>query len=372
MSEDAPSFERRVLTSLAAALADQRRAGLCVAFSGGVDSTALLTVLARSPLRGQLRALHVNHGLRPRAPAWSRHCQRVARSLRVPFELIELAGVAPAGASPEAAAREARYRALAQALAPAEVLLTGQHADDQLETVLLQLLRGAGVAGIAAMPARAAFAHGLLVRPLLGFTRAQILAYARARSLAWVEDDSNADERYDRNYLRRRVLPLILGRWPQAARTVARSARHAAEAQGLLDELARAAVERAAIGAALDVRRLRALSQAQRRNALRYWIAAAGFALPDAARLAELAGPVLGARRDAHPWVGWGTVRAERHTDQLRLSGARTALALAPTAWRLQRGVGTLELPAGLGRLEIVRDGRGPLDLQALPRELTV
>ncbi|MGH8150940.1 MAG: tRNA lysidine(34) synthetase TilS, partial [Steroidobacteraceae bacterium] len=219
------SFPARVAASLAALLPDYPRVPLCVAWSGGLDSTALLAALApRGARRQRLRAVHVDHGLSAHSAAWANHCRGIARELHVPLTVLRASVERPRGASLEAAAREARYRALGRALVQDEVLLTAQHADDQLETVLLQLLRGAGVPGLAAMPAVAPFGRGRLVRPLLGVERREIEAWARARKLEWVEDDTNRDEQLDRNYLRLRVVPALRTRWPSAARTAARTA----------------------------------------------------------------------------------------------------------------------------------------------------
>jgi tRNA(Ile)-lysidine synthase len=284
----------------------------------------------------------------------------------------------PRGASLEAVAREARYGALAKALAPDEVLLTGHHEDDQLETVLLQLLRGAGVAGLAAMPEVAAFARGQLVRPLLTQRRVQLEQWAQARGLSWVEDDTNADERLDRNYLRRQVLPAVRERWPAAATSVARSARHAAEARRLLDALALADVERAANGDSLSVQRLRALEADRRRNAVRFWIARAGLALPDTRRLDEIVGPLLDARADANPVVSWNGVRVQRHLDLLSIAVAEGRIAGVPSSreprhagrewvWGTQPSVAFEG-----GTLAMAPDRHGPLDLDALPDTLTV
>ena len=201
--------------------------------------------------------------------------------------------------------------------------MTAHHEDDQLETVLLQLLRGAGVAGLAAMPSSVPFGPGRLVRPLLSMSRASLEAWARAQELAWVDDDTNADDRFDRNYLRAQVLPLVNARWPGAARAVSRSARHAAEAQRLLNALALADVERAAVGEALSARVLRSLSPDRRRNALRYWIASQGAQLPNTARLEELAGPVLDARTDARPHVSWANTMIERRSELLTLTSIK-------------------------------------------------
>jgi len=331
----------------------------------------LLAALSRRRGRRRLRALHIDHGLAAGAAAWVVHCRAFTERIGVPLEVLTVQVERTAGASLEAAAREARYRALAGALGAGEVLLTAQHADDQLETVLLQLLRGAGLPGIAAMPAVAPFARGRLARPLLGFERTQIEAWARAQGLEWVEDSTNADERRDRNYLRRQVTPLLRARWPAVSRAVARSARHAAEAQRLLELMASADVAHAAVGGALSVQRLRPLSPERRRNALRFWIGANGHPLPDARRLGELAGAALDARADANPEVSWERTRVRREHGLLSLELRAAQGALAPLLWDWRRAP-VLELAAGAGRLELITDPHGPLDLDALPSPLTV
>jgi tRNA(Ile)-lysidine synthase len=346
---------------------------LCVAFSGGVDSTALLVALAGARLaRGSWRALHVNHGLHPAANATSARCAQIARELAVPFKSVRVHVARERGASLEAQARAARQAAFARELRAGEVLLTAHQLDDQLETVLLQLLRGAGIAGIAAMPALARFAAGWQARPLLERSRAELETWVRARAIRWVEDPTNEDERIDRNYLRRQVLPQLRRRWPAGARSVARSARHAAEAQRLLAELGRADVARCIDGAALSVAALRTLTGERRANALRVWIDAAGVPVPDARRLAELGGPLLAARDDAHPAVQWGSVVARRHDGRLFLeprAPAARALGALSWPWRTAR---KLPLPDNLGSIILRRDAHGPIDLARLPQRLTV
>src|SRR6202042_3375942 len=191
-------------------------------------------------------------------------------------------------------------------------------------------LRGAGVAGIAAMPESTPFAGGLLLRPLLHVPRRALHAWASAQQLRWVEDDSNRHLHLDRNYLRARVLPALTARWPAAAATVARSAAHAATAQRLLDALAGADVARAQVGAALSAPALRALSPERRRNALRYWITAAKLLPPPTARLDEIAGPLLSARADAQPLVAWPGARVQRQSQLLLLSRPAAAQPAAP------------------------------------------
>jgi tRNA(Ile)-lysidine synthase len=361
---------------------------LCVAFSGGVDSTALLAALAkkRSPSL-QLRAVHVDHGLRAASKQWAAHCRALARDLQVPLKVLTTKVARPRGTSLEAAAREARYRLLATQLRPREILLTAHHSDDQLETVLLQLLRGSGLPGISAMPALAPFADGLLARPLLSRSRAELERWVRQQGLTWIEDDTNVDESLDRNYLRLRVLPLIRDRWPGSATAVARSARHAAEAQTLLDTLARADIDRASYGESLSIKSLRGLPPDRRRNALRFWITRAGYLAPDTKRLEEITGALLDARPDANPFVEWGegegSARAQRHGDLLSLGPkmsrgtARTLAASAsPTApielvWSWHDSL-VYDLPHDLGKLELEPDNRGPVDLDSLPHPLVI
>ena len=343
---------------------------ICVAYSGGVDSTALLTALARIP-RLKLRALHINHGLHPLAKSWSTHCQRFARQLGVPLQVVRVRVPRTPGESLEAQARDARYAAFARELQADEILMMAHQADDQLETVFLQLLRGAGVAGIAAMPLWVRFAGGWLARPLLERSRAELAAWVSARRLNWIEDVTNTDERLDRNYLRRQVLPRIRSRWPASASAVARSARHAAQAQRMLEELGRADVNKAADGAAVTVTGLRALSSERRANALRVWIAQGGWPVPDARRLEELAGPVLAARCDANPAVAWAGVVARRHADRLAIHAVGATAPDVELAWAW-RTTPKLRLPGALGTLALAADVRGPLDLALLPGALTV
>lgn len=271
-----------------------------VALSGGLDSSVLLHLLVRLRERESLPALgaiHVHHGLQAAADAWPEHCRRLCAALGVPLQ-VEFVRV-EAGASLERAAREARYAAFERHLGAGELLLTGQHRDDQAETLLFRLLRGAGVRGLAGMPARRALGRSQLLRPLLGVSRAELQAYAEQQGLRWVEDPSNADSRLARNFLRHEVLPPLARHWPQALQNMARSAAHLREAQDLLDELAvgdlapaRLAGEFAWLSLpALRLAPLRELSPSRQRNALRHWLAPL-TALPDSAH-----------------WVGWDALR---------------------------------------------------------------
>jgi tRNA(Ile)-lysidine synthase len=187
-----------------------------IAFSGGLDSTVLLHLLATRAKIDKLpplSAIHVHHGLQAAADAWPAHCQFVCDALGVPLRVIRVQ--VQQGASLERAARDARYQAFAEVTGAGELLVTGQHRDDQAETLLFRLLRGAGVRGLAAMPAQRPLADGYLVRPLLDVSRAELEAYAREHQLTWIEDPSNADPRFSRNYLRHHVFPRLTERWPR-------------------------------------------------------------------------------------------------------------------------------------------------------------
>ncbi|WP_248752278.1 tRNA lysidine(34) synthetase TilS [Pseudomonas sp. MWU15-20650] len=252
-----------------------------IAFSGGLDSTVLLHLLAslaNTETLPPLSAIHIHHGLQAAADAWPSHCQAVCDSLGVPLRVMRVQ-VRP-GASLERAARDARYQAFTEVVGAGEVMVTGQHRDDQAETLLFRLLRGAGVRGLAAMPGHRPLAGGHLVRPLLDVSRIELQAYAHEHQLQWIEDPSNADSRFSRNYLRHRVFPRLTERWPQAVANLARTAEHLSEAQGLLDELAVMDLQAAEQPSpfpwlplpSLALTSLRELSDARQRNALRHWL----------------------------------------------------------------------------------------------------
>jgi tRNA(Ile)-lysidine synthase len=313
-----PDYLRRQLFDLPAA-------GDCswVAYSGGVDSHALLHALAClcPELSCRVGAVHVNHGLQVAAADWDEHCRIVCAGLDVPYVALEVDARAGAGESREAAARMARYAVLKEWLPCGDVLLTAQHRDDQAETLLLQLLRGSGVKGLAAMPRSAPFGGGLLLRPLLDCTHKALLDYAVANHLNWVDDPSNQDVSLDRNFLRHQALPALRRRWPALSTTLSRSARHCAEAARMLEDLAREDIERIA-GAASDtltVSGLLSLLPPRRRNVLRYWVAEQGATIPSEAVLGHIERDVLDSRADAEACVRWGSWELRRYRDRVHL-----------------------------------------------------
>ena len=353
------------------ALGVPRGAGVCVAFSGGIDSTALLLALTRLPAheRPALRALHVDHGLRAASAADAEAARAQARALAVDCDVLAVR-VEAQGRSLEAAARSARYAALAAALRPGEALLSAHHQDDQLETLLLMLMRGSGVAGLAAMSERSVVCGVRLLRPLLPVPRVALEDYVRAAGLRWVEDDSNADLRFDRNFLRQRITPLLRERWPAAPATASRSAGLLAEAQGLLDEAAEAQWRVAADGETLRVSALRALRPAARANLVRWWLRRRGLPLPEQARLREICGRLLMARGDAQPELHWDGAELHRHDGRLFAFAPLAPPPTGATVWHWRRAP-QLHIP-GAGILELRRDPRGELDLRGLPRTLEV
>lgn len=300
-----------------------RPAGYQVAYSGGMDSHVLLHALAalRDALGVPVAAVHVNHGLQADAARWEAHCRAVCAGLGLACASLSVDARAARGDSPEAAARAARYRALAEWLPEGHCLLTAQHRDDQAETLLLQLLRGAGVHGLAAMPEYGEFAAGTRLRPLLDMPRAALHAYAEHEGLHWVSDPSNFDTGYDRNYLRHQVLPALAARWPAATASLARGAAHQAEAARLLDGIARQDLA-AAAGAApdrLDLPAITALPAARQRNALRCWLRQLTGSTPSTAVLAHILRDLPGSRADAAPCVRWDRFELRRYRDTLYL-----------------------------------------------------
>jgi tRNA(Ile)-lysidine synthase len=332
---------------------------LWVAFSGGLDSHVLLHALARSAAGGAVRAIHIDHGLQFESPAWAEHCHAVCRQLGVELVTRPVEARPQPGESPEAAARRARYAAFSALLEPGDLLLTAHHQDDQAETLLLQLLRGAGPRGLAAMPEVAPLGAGRLARPLLETTRAELHAYARSEGLEWVEDPSNRELRYDRNFLRHEIMPRLRERWPAAGAVLARSAGHFAETSALLEQVAHddAAHAQGGCSGTLSVSALLGLSLARRRNLLRHWLRRRGFGVPDTSRLQSILDNVLTARADAVPQVAWTGCEVRRYRDDLYAMAPLGPAPAAPIPWDPRR---PLDLPDGLGRLEAVpATGRG-------------
>ncbi|MCE0813768.1 tRNA lysidine(34) synthetase TilS [Buttiauxella sp. S04-F03] len=333
---------------------------LLVAFSGGLDSTVLLHQLVTlRDLHGanfQIRAMHIHHGLSPYADNWAEHCQQVCEQWNVPFE-VKRVQLADDGLGIEAHARAARYQALAETIRPDEVLLTAQHLDDQCETFLLALKRGSGPAGLAAMPERLPFGETELIRPLLGQTRKVLEAWANEHQLTWIEDESNQDDSYDRNFLRLRVIPEIQQRWPHFPQSVARSAELCGEQEQLLDELLAEQLE-ALIqdDGSLLIEPLKPLSDIRRSALLRRWFGRQKAAMPSRAALARLWNEVATSREDANPRLKFGSFEVRRYQGALYWLPLMNGLGDEIVSWSAP--FAPLTLPGGLGTLQLASIGQ--------------
>ena len=271
-----------------------RGATIGVALSGGLDSSVLLALLARCAADRQLSAIHVHHGLSPHADAWATFCQDLCIALHVSLEVVRIAVPSKTGEGLEASARRLRYQAFEAS--STDYIFLAHHANDQAETLLFNLMRGSGVRGAAGIPA----VTKRYLRPLLPFTRAELEACAKQLGLRWVDDESNEDVAFSRNFIRHKIVPVLETRFPAAVENLARSAEYFAEAQEMLDEVARQD-----LGACRDfpvpVSLLSALSAPRARNALRYLLALRGLQAPTSKRLEEVLRQFIEAAPDRHP-----------------------------------------------------------------------
>ena len=316
---------------------------ICVGLSGGMDSVVLLHLLSQLASRHgwRLSALHVHHGISPNADGWADFCAALCARQAIPLhiERVDISPLRQHGI--EAAARKLRHAAFARQ--PADLIALAHHADDQAETLLLQLLRGAGVKGVAAMPLLkpASATMCATVRPLLDIARADLLAYAQQYDLTWIEDESNADASYPRNFLRHQVLPLLEQRFPAYRQTLARSAGHFAEASALLDELA----AEDASGDELTVSSLRARSQPRAKNLLRHYLHSHGAPMPQSVQLADMLRQLIEAQPNAAVCVEFGdSWQVRRYQDQVLL--LRDLGAFDPALVLPWQGETELEWPA--------------------------
>jgi tRNA(Ile)-lysidine synthase len=310
---------RSIEKSIIAGLSDHVRAGeaMCIGLSGGLDSMVLLDIAhaAAAALGIRISAIHVHHGLSPNADDWAHFCEGQCAQRSIPLEIARVHVSRAGGLGLEAAARELRHACYAKV--DAQWIALAHHADDFAETFLLRLLRGAGMKGLAAMPeVRPLGAGKCLIRPLLALRRSDLESYARERALAWIEDESNVDTGFDRNYLRHEVIPRLTKRFPAAVQNIQRAGDHARAAQMLLDDLARLDLQAADVDDALPMALMRSLSVERARNALRYHLAANGVAMPDRAHLGEAVRQIRECSEDARLLIeldGWQLRRQSDH-----------------------------------------------------------
>ncbi len=336
---------------------------ILVAYSGGVDSTVLLHALvqARNSHSFDLSAVHVHHGLYSDADQWEKLAETTCASLNVPLHKVRLTEKPATGESIEAWAREQRYAAFEKILSEGGYLLTAQHADDQTETILLQWLRGSGVKGLMGMPEQKPLGLGILARPLLSVDKEIILDYAREFDLTWVEDHSNNDTRFDRNYLRQEIIPRLKQRWPALNRTSARTAKHLAELYERFRHCEESEARRSNPHQKMDcfsslhelrndnllISKLLTYSGIQQKHLIRSWLEEKKFPMPPATKLNEIITSVLQAKPDANPEVTWGNVHIRRYRDELYALTTEETMSLEGMEFEWD-GITPLELPYGV------------------------
>ena len=289
-----------------------------VAYSGGLDSHVLLHLCSQCTSL-PVRAVYIHHGLQDEADQWSEHCAAICDALQIPFKTIHVDASKRSGESPEETARKARYLALKSELTPGDCLLTAHHQDDQSETVLLQLFRGAGSAGLAAMPVISESNQTFHARPMLDMSRAEIEDYAKNNDLNWIEDPSNTNTDFDRNLLRQEIIPHIKQRWSKLNESLSKVAYQQQDALEIIEAMA--AIDLASIvthqAHVINVTGLTQLSQARQLNVLRYWILQCAEDRPTANILQQLIRSVLPAADDASPEVCWGGSEIRRYQGRL-------------------------------------------------------
>ncbi|MFA1750015.1 tRNA lysidine(34) synthetase TilS [Xanthomonas campestris] len=323
-------------------------APVLVAYSGGMDSAVLLHALAATPgyREAGLRAVHVHHGLHADADAWALHCQQQCAALGIALHIVRVQVARDSGSGLEAAARAARHAAFAATLAAGEWLALAHHRDDQAETFLLRALRASGPDGLAAMRPQRPFGPGTLWRPLLGHARADLVAYAQAHAVRWIDDPSNTDPQHDRNFLRAQILPALQQRWPLAADALARSAQLCGDASTLLhDDDVNLLPTVCSSAGALELQPLRSHSPARRARLLRAWVAAAHAPPLPAQGVHALEREIATTQPDRQTCFAWQQTEIRRWRQQLYLLSAR---ATWPAQWQAEwNGDSTLLLPDG-------------------------
>lgn len=321
-----------------------------IAYSGGVDSHVLLHTCSR--VQKKLKhisflAVYIDHGLHDDSSRWSAHCEEVASKLNTPFISKQVNAKNDRGEGPEQAARRARYAALSDFIDETSVLLTAQHQDDQAETFMLQLLRGAGIDGLASMPSLHPFGLGFISRPLLKFGKQQLLNYAANEGLHWVEDSSNLNEAYDRNFLRQQVIPLLQSRWPAFSKTTTRSASHCAEASFILADISSSILEEVSSDE-LIIKSITTRHPEVQRLVIRQWLKRHGVRSPSEKILKQIE-QMLRVEADQLPCVAWGAHQVRLFDGCLFYLQQPGEVKLQPTKWH-----GTEhKLPSLMGQLSI-------------------
>lgn len=359
-----PTFiMNKIESALLGALSKYSDLPLVIAYSGGVDSQVLLYALASLKQKNTTVSLkipaitvcHVNHGLSANASIWQDFATKTCQKLQLTLTICQVNIQAKAQQSLEALARDARYQALYSIYNEPSLIITGHHSDDQAETFLLALKRGAGLKGLSAMAVTTKKSKDLLVRPLLNISRAEIIDYAKAHDLHWVEDESNTDTRFDRNFIRNDIMPLLTKRWPSIASTINRSSEHCQEGQLLLDELA--AEDLSACKhehKRLLIAPLVKLSKARFNNVIRYYLTKHYCLMPSTEQLAQLR-QQLGANDNKNPAVKLGEHYLRRYKGTLHLTGDFDDISHWLADVTLYDHESVIELPDHLGKLSLLK-----------------
>jgi tRNA(Ile)-lysidine synthase len=319
-----PNLTHHLLTQFDEARSNQpsQKIHCLLAYSGGLDSHVLLHALAQlakeHPAQFSLRAVHVNHGLQDDANNWAKHCEHTCSELNIPLTVKNLNLSIPQGASLEAAARDSRYQVFKNTLQNSEYLVTAHHQNDQAETLLIQLFRGSGAQGLAAMPRLKTLANGYLFRPLLNISRAELANYAQIHQLQYIDDPSNIDARFDRNFIRHSVLPKLRDRWPSITTTLSRASRLQAENQQLLEEYLQSDYRQICNeNNAIALDNLQTFSLPRQKALIRYWLKQQNYLMPSEIKLNQIIDTVVPAKADAMPCVSWGDIEVRRFRNHL-------------------------------------------------------
>ena len=323
-----------------------------VGYSGGIDSTVLLHAINKMTEHIPVVAVHINHQLIPQAAEWEKHCRKFSESISVEFLSRKVIIDMNSGYGLEAASRKGRYDSFKQLIRKNDYLLTAHNQDDQVETVLLNIFRGCGLRGIRGIPASRKFFEGRLVRPLLRVSRNEISEYAKKYKLNWIEDPSNQYQKYDRNFLRHKILAQLKTRWPAVNNNVRKTSELASEINAELKEIAFIDAPLFYKNNQLDIQAIKNLSPARQKNILRYALLSLGFPLPSSIKLNQIINEVINARVDRQPLVQWSNVQVRRYRKKIYFLSEYfqpkdnniEKIYLNGPNWQLGKGLGSLSL----------------------------
>lgn len=319
-----------------------------IAYSGGLDSQVLLHLCVQSKYVNKIKAIHIHHGLSKNADQWAEHCQKICEELKIPLIIKHIKINELKRKSLEEVARQARYEIFEELLEENDVLLMAHHADDQAETFLLRAFRGAGVEGLSAIPQQRKLGKGILYRPLLNFSRMELQKYAHENNLKWIEDESNQSEEFDRNFLRKQIIPVLKNRWKGLEKTLCRTAHIQTEAAQLLFEIASEDLIKCQCDDQniLNIERVLQLSEQRRANLLRFWLKSLGFEIPSKIKIKQIQEDILLSKIDRQPCVTWKNAEIRRYRQNLYAMSPLPPKILQPIEfiWDLKKN---LKLPFG-------------------------